>query len=86
MKAKKTREYVKAMKREYKANNSMINSTVATLAVEMAESELRMKAVESACYACISSGSGCGHIDRDETYCFTCDNLKYFREHLDKDA
>ena len=84
MKAKKTREYVNTMKREYNANNSMINSIVATLAVEMAEAELKMKAVESACYACMCSGSGCGHIDRDKTYCFQCDNIKYFREHLDE--
>lgn len=84
MKAKNTRDYVKSMIREYNANNKMINSIVATLAVEMAEAELKQKAVESACYACICSGSGCGHIDRDQTYCFQCDNIKDFREHLDK--
>ena len=85
MKAKEARAFVKCMKKDYGAkNNSMINSAVATQGIEIAERELRKVAIESACYACISSGSGCGHIDRYEAYCFECDSLKYFREHLDK--
>lgn len=85
MKAKEARAFVKCMKKDYGAkNNTMINSSVASQGIEIAERELRKVAIESACYACISSGSGCGHIDRDETYCFECDRLKCFRETLDK--
>lgn len=54
-------------------------------AVEWAEEDMKKKAIISACNFCIQSGGICGHIDRDYDYCFQCDELRKFREELDKD-
>ncbi|MCP3894023.1 MAG: hypothetical protein GY706_05260 [Bacteroides sp.] len=56
----------------------VISKENALIAVEMAEREIKQKAIIAACNFCINSGGGCGHIDRNTDHCFQCDQLTEF--------
>lgn len=49
---------------------------------ELAVFETKKKAIKAACNHCIQSGSGCGHIDREDDAMLYCQELEDFIKEL----
>lgn len=81
MKAIKARELIRFSEKDYNAHNKMINSTVAHQAVQVAEGELRDKAIQAYKNSCPFNSDGCCQIKKDAGEC-KCDELSDFIEQL----
>ena len=56
----------------------VISKEDAIVAVRLAETEMKERAIKAACLRCVSHGN-CGHIDMEERYFLECDELMYYR-------
>lgn len=50
---------------------------------ECGKAEMKEKAIRAACENCIQCGGHCGHIDREPSLMFECEDLRVMRELLD---